>query len=40
MFYRIGFSISEQNFNDICEKAFGNKDKISFEEFMETFKVK
>lgn len=34
IFYRIGFKISRQNFNDICEKAFGTKDKITFEEFM------
>lgn len=40
IFYRIGFKISKQNFEDICEKAFGPKDKITFEEFMETFKVK
>lgn len=31
IFYRIGFKISKQHFNDICDKAFGSKEKISFE---------
>ena len=40
IFDRIGFKISEQNFEQICEKSFGNQTHITFEEFMETFKVK
>lgn len=40
IFHRIGFKVTEQNFEHICEKAFGSKPQITFEEFMETFKVK
>lgn len=40
MFARIGYYISQEHFKDICEKAFEFKELITFEEFMETFKVK
>lgn len=40
IFDRIGFNISQNNFNEVCSQAFGNNQLISFEQFMETFKVK
>ena len=40
MFGRIGYYIYESHFNDICAKAFEFKDEITFEEFMEIFRIK
>lgn len=40
MFDRVGYFISEDHFRDICAKTFEFKEQVSFEEFMEIFRVR
>jgi Ca2+-binding EF-hand superfamily protein len=40
MFSRVGYFISEEHFADICSKAFELNDTVTFEEFMEVFRVR
>ncbi len=40
MFERVGYFISEEHFKDICLKAFEFKEAVTFEEFMDVFRVR
>ena len=34
IFDRVGYNVSTENFNNICERTFGEKEKITFEQFI------
>ena len=40
IFDRVAYFISPEHFEDICTKAFEFKETVTFEEFMELFKVR
>ena len=40
IFDRVGYFISADHFSDICEKTFEYRERVSFEEFMEVFRIR
>lgn len=40
IFDRVGYFISPEHFEDICARAFEFKENVTFEEFMELFRVR
>ena len=40
IFDRVAYFISSEHFEDICARAFEFKETVTFEEFMELFKVR
>ena len=40
IFERVGYLISPEHFEDICTRAFEFEEKITFEHFMDLFKVR